>query len=159
MFSYEYINNYRPITVTFYGEWKRYHYCKAAYMHVKTYSTDDRYVYEKWLFVSYATPILVIERMYLMGTGGIKGYNIMWNEDSYRCSATTIHQLSRFLNELDLRYGIGIGYYDLKQYENTPIDNPIKRHGNIYYLHPLSYVEIKEYVTIECAKDSPYFAQ
>lgn len=159
MFSYEYNNGYRPITVKFHGEWERYHYCKAAYMHIKTYSVNDKYVYEKWLFVSYATPILVIERMYVMSTGYIIGYNVMWNKDSYRCSATTIHQLSRFLNELNYRYGVSISYYTLKEFEKNPIDNPIELYGNVYYMKPISHAEIKEYVTIECSKDSPYFAQ
>lgn len=161
MFKYEYAGNIHKDKwcVEFHGKWQRFHYCKAAVMHLKEYEfgLHGDYVHESWLFMSYSTPILYISRMYHLGTGSIIGYDVIWNNDYFRCSKTTIQQLSRFLNELEERYGVGISYIDLKQFDKQRI-NPIERGGNVYHLKPISNSEIEEYISYDvCANDSPYW--
>ena len=47
----------------------------------------------------------------------------------------------------------------LKEFEKNPIDNPIELYGNVYYLKPLSYAELKEYVLIDCGEDNQYWCE
>ena len=159
MFKYEYNNDCGAYTVEFHGKWERFHYCKAAVMHLHEdgFGLHGEYVHEKWLMISYSTPILVIERMYNRINGEIIGYYIMWNEDMFRCSTSTIQQLSRFLNELNDRYGVSIHYVDLKQFEYHPV-SPMERFGNVYNMAPVSNSEIEDYFSLETSyTDSPFW--
>lgn len=97
MFSYIYTNDYIEYEAIFYEPFKRFHHCMAATIHEE--KDGVRYDY----LISYATPIaFVIQR------NGLSYVYI--NEDSYNCSMSTIHQLSRWLREIDC----GCTYQDIK---------------------------------------------
>ena len=124
MFSYKWETDFGTVYKSeFYSTWKRLDYCKAAYRRTTKY--DSGYwnalksptTTNTYDFISYGTPIAHIK---VLTTHKLERTNIAiyLNEDSYNCSNTTIHQLSRFLNMLAKWYFIDNGdlsYYAIKE--------------------------------------------
>ena len=106
--------NYR---IDFEPEWSRFHQCNALTYYTHKYKTvaNTELSQQHFYLMSYATPIIAISRCYYFGSGNIKYTHVIVNEDSFNCSSTTIHQLSRYLTEIDYKYGIGVRYHDIKR--------------------------------------------
>ena len=123
MFSYKWQSDCAVnFVATFYGKWNRFNYCKAAEFHKYDYYKSTDFIgrkrevkRESWYLVSYCTPIIKIQREYWFDSGEIIHTDVFVNEDSWNCSATTIHQLSRWLDELNSFRGIDLNYYELKK--------------------------------------------
>ena len=103
------------------NDFKRLGYTKAYYQKLVSIDCDNNalghtIVTNKYIMYSYATPIIYVVIHDDTDTNTIR-INVVLNEDSYRCSMATIHQLSRFLNELSYKYhlGAGLSYQGLKQ--------------------------------------------
>ena len=119
MFKIKYNNGYSDRQVTFVEPFKRLNHCNAAYYH-KTHVSEkhDRnghsYTIHTYAFVSYETPICRIKQ-YIDNVTHDNFFDVYVNRDSYRCSASTIHQLVRFL-----RIAIGdlFTYQEIRYYEN-----------------------------------------
>lgn len=123
MFSYKWQSDYGTSFIAkFYGKWNRFNYCKAAEFHKYDYYNAHDFIgrerkvkRESWYLVSYCTPIIKMQREYWFDSGEIIHTDVFVNEESWNCSATTIHQLSRWLNELDFFRGFDFSYHELKE--------------------------------------------
>lgn len=97
-----------PHTATFWDGWKRINYSKAATYYRSHYT--DTIKQECYYLLSYATPIAMVSRTYHIGTGEIMNLTAYVNREYWDCSSTTIHHLSRWLNELKFFKGIDLDY-------------------------------------------------
>lgn len=110
----------RIANASFSDGWERVNRRKCAYHHSIKYDYGENNAlhrvikYEKFYFVSYATPIVKIERASYFDTAEILRTNVYLNEEMYNISNTTIHQLSYFLRMLENRRGYDISYAQLK---------------------------------------------
>ena len=117
MVSYKWSSDIHEYRTTFSDEFKRLSFCKAATFDV-THIDNGEYNAKSHVIshrtcglVSYDTPIIVFN-YYHDKTTNKDGLSVHVNAEQFNCSNTTIHQLSRYLNER----GIGItSYHMLKE--------------------------------------------
>ena len=117
MFTIKWNGEYAQHKVTFESNWSRLNSCNAAtYKHSSwSYEHSGQEVKtEKFYLVSYATPIMLVERKYYMNSGKIIYTKIYVNESMWNCSRTTIQHISRFCNNLTFFYGIYCTYHDIR---------------------------------------------
>lgn len=117
MFTIKWNGDYAQHEVIFETGWARLNCCNAAtYKHSNwSYERNGQEVKtEKFYLVSYATPIMLVERKYYMSSGEIISTKIYVNESMWNCSRTTIQHISRFCNNLNFFYGIYCTYGDIR---------------------------------------------
>lgn len=117
MFSIKWQNDVNRYQTTFYG-FERFHKCNAA--QIKRCNTSDKYnalnhllTFEHSALVSYDTPICIVTYYHDHDTDRC-GFNVDVNRNAYKCSNSTIHQFSRFLNE---NVGDILTYQDVKRWD------------------------------------------
>ena len=119
MFTLKWNEYYSGYSVTFDDGWKRLNHCSAATYRTVSYSSENalqrEVKTEKYYLVSYASPIIYVERKYYVDNGQIICTQIHVNEVQWNCSHTTIQHISRFCRNLDFFYGIDVSYHDIKQ--------------------------------------------
>ena len=144
----------RPITATFWDNWNRLNYCKAA-TYYRSHYTDARNIKrEMHYLISYSTPIAMIARTYHIGTGEIMDLTAFINRTYWDCSSTTIHQLSRWLTELNFFKGIDLDYHSVSKimrdetqglYHSVP--NRVKGYDGVTFVCRTPHAEMLQMFT------------
>lgn len=112
MFSVKWNYDYGRMKCIYNGDWKPLGRCSAAI--ARTIETSDKgYVTESFYFMSYATPIMVINNI-KSDDGKVLVSNVFVNKDAYGCSNSTIRQTSKFLTYVNAFFIVGFNYQDIK---------------------------------------------
>lgn len=136
MFSIKWNNGWSSFKTTYYGPFKQLNHCNAAWYEVASTDNKNNALKHtiktiKYGLVSYDTPICIVNYHLDLNTNK-DCFNIFINRESYRCSNTTIRQLSKFLRMVmgDLLTYQEIKAYDIKHLFNHDI--VIKSYANIH---------------------------
>ena len=102
MFKYQWTTVHgRQMYACFYDGWKRLNYCKAA-TYECSQNVSGEYKVCRYYLISYGTPIAHVVVWPERNSTKTAFVTITINKDNWRCSTTTIHQLSRWLSYLHL---------------------------------------------------------
>ena len=116
MFKIKWQNDVNRYETVYYG-FELFHHCNAAIVRHVSDNTDNALGHDVHIehaaLVSYDTPIMIVT-YYHDRTTNKDGFNIDVNRSAYRCSNSTIRQVSRFMRET---MGDIFTYLELKDFD------------------------------------------